>query len=383
MSFVDADPVKETIMDGLRRPWSMSFISENVALLAEKDGDLLRVNLLTKTRVALTGIPEDLADTLSLHHALYRPGEFPGRSPEGLRTKYNAGLFQVLVDPDFESNQRIFLSYAADAEGGSTTKVISAILKVDRLTNIKTLLVASPYSAGLFHYGGGMVFGQDGKLYITIGERLFSEALQPDMPIAQDLQDRRGKIYRLNPDGSVPDDNPVFEEDTPPGLFALGIRAAQGLALDPATGDIWFSEHGTNQGDELNLLKSGANYGWPTITTGTYRGPGYSPPKLEDRAFTHPIWYWRHTIAPTGLTFYTGNDFPTWKGDLIVPGLSAGNFWRLRIKDQKVESLEEIFVNERDRTRNAIQSPEGKLYILTDEVNGRIIRIKNRNNATN
>ena len=195
------------------------------------------------------------------------------------------------------------------------------------------------------------------------------------MPIAQDLTDMRGKIYRLNSDGSIPTDNPDFGSDAVKGIYAAGIRAAQGLTVDPRTGNIWFTEHGTIQGDELNLLESGANYGWPIISTGRYRG-GYEPPKL-DREFTVPMWSWFKTIAPTGLTFYTGTEFPAWKDNLIVPGLSRGNFWRLVIEEDEIKSVEELFVDERDRTRKAVQSPDGQLYILTDEANGRIIRIKN------
>jgi len=156
-----------------------------------------------------------------------------------------------------------------------------------------------------------------------------------------------------------------------------GIRAAQGLTIDPRTDKIWFSEHGTYQGDELNQLIAGANYGWPIKSTGDYRG-GYVPPKL-DRDFTDPKWSWYKTIAPTGLTFYTGTEFPQWKNNLIIPGLSRGNFWRLVIEGDQVQSVEELFITDRHRTRKAVQSPMGQLYILTDDVNGKIIRIKNGN----
>jgi len=237
-----------------------------------------------------------------------------------------------------------------------------------------------------------MVFGADGKLYITIGERLFSEENQPDIPIAQNLTDRRGKIYRLNPDGTIPEDNPDFGPEAVQGLYAVGIRAAQGLALHPVTKEIWFSEHGTRQGDEINRLIKGANYGWPVKTTGKYRYEGYTPPAMEGTDFTDPEWYWLQTVAPTGLTFYQGEEFPGWKNDLIVPGLSRGSLWRLNFEGTKITSVEELFIGDHVRTRKVAQSPDGKLYMLTDTEftiipgvrainngapNGQLIRIKN------
>ena len=367
-------PQKETVMEGLRRPWSMAFLSADEAIVAEKDGDLLRVNLKTKEKTAIQGFPNDLTDSLIVIAKNYPVGTYPGRA-NGFKGRYNAGIFEVVLDPNFNDNQWVYISYASEKEKKYATKIIRAKFKDNRLTDVETLLVALPYADGLFHFGGGLVFGPDDKLYATIGERLFGDALQPPIPIAQNLSDQRGKIYRLNPDGTIPKDNPDFGEDAVPGLYAVGIRAAQGITVDPRTHNIWFTEHGTNQGDELNLLSSGSNYGWPIVSTGSYRG-GYEPPKME-RDFTVPKWYWHHTVAPTGLTFYTGTEFPQWKNNLIVPGLSRGNFWRFVIEDNVIQSVEELFINERDRTRKAVQSPDGQLYILTDENNGRIIRIKN------
>jgi len=370
-------PVKETVMDGLKRPWSMAFISDKEALVAEKDGDLLKVNLATKEKKIIQGFPADLADSLVVVAKNYPKGTYP-TGTDGFKGRYNAGIFEVVLDPDFSNNQWIYISYVAEKDKKYATKVIQAKLQDDALTDIQTLLVALPYADGLFHFGGGLLFGNDKKLYITIGERLFGDALQPAIPIAQNLSDQRGKIYRLNPDGSIPADNPDFGANAVDGLYAAGIRAAQGLALDPTTGNIWFSEHGTVQGDELNLLEKGANYGWPIISTGKYRG-GYVPPKM-DRDFTVPQWAWFKTIAPTGLTFYTGTEFPQWKNNLIVPGLSRGNFWRFVLDGTTIKSVEELFIDKRDRTRKAVQSPNGQLYILTDEANGRIIRIRNSGN---
>lgn len=353
-------PEKEIILQGLKRPWSIAFISEDDVLISEKEGDLVRFDLSKKEKITVKGFPADMADSIAFYH----PGD-------------NTGKFEVLLDPNFKENKFVYISYAAQSTKGKTTKIIRAILENDELKNIKTLFVAEPYSYECVHYGGGMAFGHDGKLYFTIGERLFNEKDEPIIPFAQNIEDKRGKIYRINSDGTIPNDNPSFGANAVAGLYAIGIRAAQGLTVEPMSKKIWFSEHGTIQGDEINVLKSSANYGWPIITTGKYRFEGYSPKKTKDSVYTEPVWYWSHTVAPTGLTFYTGDEFPLWKNNLLVAGLSKGSLWRMTIEGESVKSAEELFVDSRVRARKIVQSPMGKLYILTDDMNGQLVRIKN------
>jgi glucose/arabinose dehydrogenase len=354
-----ARPQKEIIVDQLKRPWSIAFLSEDEVLITEKEGDLIKVNLLNKERTRINGFPSDMADSIAFYH----PGD-------------NTGKFEVLLDPDFSKNKYIYISYAAKSDKGKTTKIIRAILEDNSLKKIQTLFVATPYTFERVHYGGGMTFGGDGKLYFTIGERMFNEKNEPALPIAQNIQDKRGKIYRINLDGSIPKDNPDFGASAVPGLYAIGIRAAQGITYNPATNKIWFSEHGTHQGDEINILTPRANYGWPLKTTGKYRYAEYVPPVIND-TLTEPVWSWLHTVAPTGLLFYTGDEFPSWKGNLLVGGLSRGSLWRMTIEGEKIKSAEELFVDDRKRLRKVVQSPGGKLYVLTDEMNGMLIRIKN------
>lgn len=174
----------------------------------------------------------------------------------------------------------------------------------------------------------------------------------------------------------MPKDNPDLEKDAVPGMYALGIRAAQGLTLNPITSEIWFSEHGTHQGDEINRLSGGANYGWPIHTSGKYRYAQYQPPLLKDREYTSPAWSWKQTVAPTGLMFYTGSEFPQWRGDLFVAGLSRGSLWRIRTSESGISNMEQLVIDAPIRLRNVKQSPNGVIYLLTDEANGRLMRIR-------
>ncbi|MBE9463662.1 PQQ-dependent sugar dehydrogenase [Dyadobacter subterraneus] len=354
----DVLPQKEIVLDGLKRPWSMAFLSEDEVLISEKEGDLIKYNFQSKEKTRIKGFPSDLEDGLN-----------------GFGD--NTGKFDVLIDPDFKSNRYIYLSYAAKAQNGRTTKIVRAVLENASLQQIKVLFVAEPYADQRVHYGGGMLFGTDGKLYFTIGERIFTEKDEPSIPIAQNVEDKRGKIYRINSDGTIPNDNPDFGDKAIPGLYATGIRAAQGLTRDLHTGKIWFSEHGTHQGDEINVLKAGANYGWPMKTTGKYRFAEYAPAPIRGNKYTEPVWSWMQTVAPTGLHVYWGTEFAAWNHNLLVGGLSKGSLWRLVMAGETVKSAEELFTDDRLRIRKVIQSPMGKLYLLSDEVNGKLIRVKN------
>lgn len=346
----DAGPRREVVLDGLKSPWGMAFISAHEVLITEKEGGLVLADLRAGERADITGLPSDLFDDIR--------GDVPFD---------NSGLFDVAVSPEFDTDPWVYLTYSAEAEAGLTTKVIRARLVDGSLQDAETVLVAEPFTKDeFFHFGGGLAFGSDGALYVTIGERLYNERDNPPVPIAQDVTDRRGKIYRLAPDGSIPADNPEFGEDAIPGLFATGIRAAQGITPHPETGVLWFSEHGSRQGDEINRLVAGANYGWPIVTTGGYRNDDYAPPDAGDAEFERPVWAWAHTVAPTGLTFYFGTEFPEWRGDLLVSGLSRGSFWRLNLENGGVVSVEELFVDDRVRSRDVAVAPDGQLYMLTD-----------------
>jgi glucose/arabinose dehydrogenase len=348
---------REVVARGLKHPWGMAFLPGGDLLVTEKDGGLKRI-APDGSISDIAGLPADLDNVR--------------QDPRD-----NSGLFGVALHPQFRRNRLIYIAYASQGEGGTATKLVRARLGRDRLEEVKTLLLAGPRTGDRIHYGGGLVVGPDDKLYLTVGERHFNESDNPPLPVAQDIRDPRGKIYRLNLDGSIPADNPRLGRGAVPGLYALGIRAAQGIAVEPRTGRIWFSEHGSSGGDEINLLSPGANYGWPNRTSGRYRVQSYSPQAVPGAVYTEPKFVWPdRTVAPTGLTFYEGKEFPEWRGDLLVAGLRRGYLMRLRIRGGSVEGVEYLLEDAPVRLRSVRQSPAGELYVLTDEADGKVIRLK-------
>lgn len=356
---VAPQPAARTVLiaEGLAHPWDMMFLSPAEALVTEKDGLLQHVRLDTGKITSVSGFPADL-DNLRRNDP-----------------RDNSGLFAIAPDPEFAGNKLLYITYSAGDETGTALKLVRARWGDDAgLQDVTEIFRIDPLSTDRFHYGGGLAFGSDGKLYLTAGERIFNETDQPALPVAQDVADMRGKIFRLNSDGTIPADNPDFGPHAVPGLYALGIRAAQGITLQPETGRLWFSEHGSIQGDEINVLSSGSNYGWPIVTSGTYRDTSYTPPQISS-PFTSPAHIWEETVAPTGLTFYTGAQFPDWQGNILVAGLSRGSLWRLTVEGERVTGAHRLFEDAPVRLRNVRQGPDGALYLLTDEAQGRILQI--------
>ncbi|GAB5551803.1 MAG: hypothetical protein Sapg2KO_13940 [Saprospiraceae bacterium] len=349
---------QEVVVQNLKYPWSIAFLSDTTALVTEKDGTLKRANLKSGQQTAIQGMPKDLVKDI--------------RSTD---ERDNAGLFEVLLDPDFVTNAWVYLSYTAKLDGGTTTKVIRAKYAKDSLYNSQTLLVVEPPSGDRFHYGGGMVFDKTNKLIISVGERFYNEKDQPAWPVAQNPKDARGMIYRINRDGSIPDSNPDFGPDAVPGAYAIGIRATQGLTMNPKDQKIWFTDHGAVKGDEINILEAGANYGWPIVTTGKYRNEDYTPPAKRDSNYQKPVWYWIDPTAPTGLTFYSGESLPEYKNHLFIAGLSTGSLWALTTKKGIIVRGKNVLKESPIRLRKVAQAPDGELYVLTDEENGKIIRL--------
>ena len=351
-------PQQLVVAEGLLHPWDITFLSADEALVTEKDGQLRRVHLGTGEHEPVAGFPNDLDNV---------------RRDD---PRDNSGLFGLELDPDYADNGWIYVAYSAGDADGTALTVIRARLGADNtLVDVEEIFKALPLSTDRFHYGGGLVFDDERRLFITVGERVFDEGDQAALPVAQDPTHALGKIFRINADGSIPADNPDFGPSAVPGIYALGVRASQGITRDPVSGEIWFSEHGPTQGDEINRLRAGANYGWPVRTTGAYRNGDYQPPAIE-ADFTDPVHHWENTVAPTGLAFHTGTTFPEWEGHLLVAGLSGGNLWRIELDDGEPPVATKMFEETPMRFRKVEEGPNGSLYLLTDESNGRVIRLE-------
>ena len=348
---------REVVARGLRHPWSMAFLPNGDFLVTEKDGTLQRVTP-TGRLSAIGGVPDDLDNTR--------------QDPRD-----NSGLFDVVLHPQFPSNGLLYLAYASRRPDGTTTKLVRARLDGQMLTEVRTLFQATPRTGDRFHYGGALLIGPDQKLYLSVGERHFRESDNPPLGVSQDISDRRGKIYRFDLDGGIPSDNPTsFGALAVPGLYAIGVRAPQGFAIQPDSRRIWFTDHGSSRGDEINVLTAGANYGWPSRTFGTFREADYVPVSLPGARYTDPVHVWAdRTVAPTGLAFYTGNAFPELRGELLVAGLSRGYLMRIRVEGATVLGVEYLLEDAPVRLRNIKQAPDGGLYLLTDEADGKLIRL--------
>ena len=336
----------DTVVSGLEFPWGMDFLPGGDMLITEKEGALLLVRMPSGERQSVRGLPDNIAAV----------GQ--------------GGLLDVLVHPDFAQNQMIFLSYAGRGDGGYGTEVVRARLNGPRLQDVQKIFVAVPKVRGGHHFGSRLVIGSDDKLYITLGERGQKEQ-------AQDLKTHLGSTIRINQDGSVPEDNPFYDHESyRPEIFTYGNRNVQGAALHPETGEVWVHEHGPKGGDEINILKSGANYGWPAITYGVdYTGFPISD-KTSAEGMEQPILYWDPSIAPCGMIFYTGDKFPQWQGDIFAGALVQTHLRRVKLDGTKVVEQEELLGDLGERIRDVAQGPDGYIYLLTDNVDGRLLRLR-------
>lgn len=333
------------ITDGLEYPWGMAFLPDGNILVTEKTGRLTRVNVETGKKQNITGLPE-----------IAEIGQ--------------GGLLDVLVHPDFQSNKTIFLSYAGRSDRGYGTEVVRAQIDGSKLTNMKNIFEAVPKTRGRVHFGSRLLWGVDNKIYITLGER-------GQMDEAQDPKTHLGSTIRINEDGSVPDDNPFYNhEHYRPEIFTYGNRNVQGIALHPETNEIWSHEHGPKGGDEINILKSGNNYGWPKITYGIdYTGFEITD-KTSAPGMEQPILYWAPSIAPCGMIFYQGNKFPKWQGDIFVGALVQTHLRRVRIENGKVIEQEELLKRFEERIRDVELGPDGYIYIVNDSLDGKLMRLE-------
>jgi len=334
-----------TLASGLEHPWSLAFLPDGRMLVTERPGRLRYVAADGQLSAPIEGLP-------------------------AVRAVEQGGLLDVALDPDFAANSTIYLSYAEPGDGAlSGTAVARARLEGGRLADLKVIFRQLPKVDSQHHYGSRLVFAKDGTLFVTLGDRLNQRGL------VQDPGTHIGKIVRIVPDGGVPSDNPFMGQDgTRPEIWSLGHRNVQGATLHPVTGRLWAIEHGPRGGDEINLPEAGRNYGWPVITYGReYQGPAIGEGTTKD-GMEQPLHIWVPSIAPSGMTFYTGDAFPAWKGQLFVGALAARLIVRLEFDaDGKVKLEERIRIGE--RVRDVRQGPDGALYLLTDEDAGRLLRL--------
>jgi glucose/arabinose dehydrogenase len=335
------------LVERLEHPWGLAFLPDGRMLLTERAGRLRIVGKDFKLDPQpVSGLP-----------AIAAHGQ--------------GGLLDVALHPRHSENGLVYISYSARGDGGISTEVARGRLQGGKLEGVHVIFRQLPKSGAGQHFGSRLVFDRDGLLYITLGDR-------GDQRRAQRPDDHAGSVIRLHDDGSVPKDNPYAgRPGWRPEKYTIGNRNMQGAALHPQTGALWTHEHGPQGGDEVNIIRAGANYGWPVITfganygTGTKIGEGTQKPGMEQ-----PLHYWVPSIAPSGMAFYTGDRFPKWRGDLFVGALRDAMLVRLKLDGDKVVKEERILKNTLGRIRDVRSGPDGLIYLLTDESNGVLARLE-------
>jgi aldose sugar dehydrogenase len=337
----------QTVASGLVNPWSLAFLPDTRLLVTERPGRMRIVTTEGQLSPPLKGVPEVWA------------------SGQG-------GLLDVIIDKSYAQNKTIYFCFAERAGGGGLTAVARARLNdangsLDDVTII--FRQEGPLSSGN-HYGCRIVQANDGNLFVALGEH-FSHRDE-----AQNLGNHLGKLIRIAPDGSAPTDNPfVGREGAKPEIWSYGHRNEQGLAINPASGDLWEIEHGPRGGDEVNIIGKGRNYGWPVIGYGI----DYNGAKIHESAvksgMEQPIKYWVPSIAPSGMAFYTGKLFPKWTGSVFTGALAGKMLVRLSLNGNAVTGEEHLLRNLHERIRDVRQGPDGALWLLTDSSAGRILRV--------
>jgi len=334
----------EVITSGLNHPWGMAFLPSGQLLVTERVGRLRIISPDGNISGPLQGTPT-------------------------VFSKGQGGLLDVVLDPAFSSNRIIYLSYAEPQGNKVGTAVAKAKLVESTLENVEVIFRQHPKTSGGEHYGSRLVFAPDGNLFITLGDR------SKYMDEAQQLDNHLGKLVQIQRDGSAPKENPfVKNPEAMPEIWSYGHRHIQGAAIHPETGRLWIHEHGPRGGDEINIPQPGKNYGWPKASYGVH----YSMMPIKDahaeQGFEEPIYYWTPSIAPSGMLFYTGKLFPEWRNNLFIGALAGQHLVRLETKGNKIVREERLLENSA-RIRDVAQGPEGALYILTDEKNGKLIKI--------
>ena len=337
---------------GLVKPWSIEPLPDGSLLVTEKPGRMRIVSAAGDVGPAITGVPE-------------------------VDARGQGGLLDIELSPAFANDRTIFWSYSEPREGGNGTSVARAVLSKDgtALEQVRVIFRAQPTYRGTLHYGSRLAFGPDKMLYVTLGERS-DKAIRPQ---AQQMDSHMGKILRITPEGSAPPDNPfVGKAGALSEIWSIGQRNVQSADFD-SQGRLWQVEHGARGGDELNLVKKGANYGWPAVAYGEeYSGDAIPNAVTAREGFEQPVYYWDPVIAPSGADFYTGSAFPAWRGSLFIGALREKRLVRLVIENDRVTAEEHLLIERDKRIRDVKQGPDGALYVSTDEQAGEIWKIAPR-----
>ena len=336
---------------GLNKPWALSFLPDGRMLVTEKGAGAIRIVTREGAKSArITGLP-------------------------ATDTRGQGGMFDVQPGPDFATSGMIYWSFAEKREGGTGLAVARGKLVTGgapRVEGAKVIFRMLPTLDSTMHYGGRLVFARDGTLFVTMGERsILSGRVQ-----AQDLASGLGKIARINPDGSIPKNNPyVGKAGVRPEIWSSGHRNVQAAALD-AQGRLWEVEMGPRGGDELNRPEAGKDYGWPTIGYGEeYSGKLVGKGITQAPGMQQPVYYWDPVIAPSGLAIYSGKAIPEWKGNFFIGGLASQALVRLVLIGDRVVGEERLLTDRVERIREVVEGPDGALYLLTDDENGKLLRV--------
>lgn len=325
----------ELFVDDLQIPWGFAFLPDGSLLITEKSGELLHFSNGRKTKIE--NVPE-----------VYQRGQ--------------GGLLDIALHPDYGTNGWLYLSYASEEgpEKGGHTAILRAKLDQGALVDQELLYKATPNTTKGQHFGSRIIFDNDGYMFFSIGER-GARDVNP-----QDITRDGGKIYRMWPDGRIPEDNPFMgQTDAKSAIYSYGHRNPQGLALHPETGAVWDHEHGPRGGDEINIIKKGANYGWPVVTYGiNYSGTPITD-KTQMEGMEPPIHFWVPSIAPSGMAFVSSDAYPGWKGSLLVGSLSFQYLERLELSGTTVTRREKLMADI-GRVRHVAQGPDGLIYVAVE-----------------
>ena len=342
---IHAEYTTRVIADDLAFPWSMAFIDDDTIIVATRSGTLERISLSSSERKTLLGTPETYVES-------------------------QGGYFDLVLDPDFSSNQLVYLALADGPAEANATAIYQAVLGTDGLTALTKIFRVSPSKDTPAHYGGKLAFLADGTLLLTTGDGFeYREA-------AQDPFSQMGKVLRLKTDGSAPANNPFADgQNGDPYVYSYGHRSPQGLAVS-TTGQIWLHEHGPQGGDELNLIRPGNNYGWPATSFGINYSGARITPLTSAEGITPPVTYWTPSIAPSHLLIYQGALFQDWQGSFLVSTLVDQDVKRLTLDDTSLTGSESLFGELGARIRGVHEGPEGVIYLLTDSDPGSVIEVR-------